>query len=297
MENVDKHIGIFLFQKNEFDLFPLFVEYYGSLFGYQNIFVFDNDSDTEMKPLLLQAESLGVNVKYGIIGSEGFERKGEIIGDEMNRYMDKFEVVVPIDCDEFLALKTAPNKYTCDRKVLLDYLYSLEPGVHRISDSHRLKNHYSSHTIFYRTNNGSGKLLFKKHLVSKLHLGYHDCEEYTKSGHRLPLGKEKLPDSKLCYFELHNKPYELYYKHAYAKMNHRVDLKSEKSLLSHTGLGLHIIRFLGKNGKSTYYNTFRGKDYIYSDILQKKFSSLETKVPSYFSIMNGKDNVPAKEVI
>ena len=52
-----KHMnfGIYVMQKNENMLLPLFVEYYGNLFGYYSIHIFDNGSDDTMKPILLNA--------------------------------------------------------------------------------------------------------------------------------------------------------------------------------------------------------------------------------------------------
>ena len=55
-----KKIAIFMMQKNEKDLLPIFVAYYGHLFGYENIYIFDNGSDTYMLDELRKSESFVV---------------------------------------------------------------------------------------------------------------------------------------------------------------------------------------------------------------------------------------------
>ena len=50
-----EEIGIYLMQKNEDVLLPLFVDYYVSLFGYQSIHILDNGSNETLRPQLNNA--------------------------------------------------------------------------------------------------------------------------------------------------------------------------------------------------------------------------------------------------
>lgn len=92
-------------QKNENILLPLFVEYYGNLFGYYSIHIFDNGSDDTMKPILLNAELKGCTVIYDYDSASDFENKGKIIGEYITKNIQRFNISLPLDCDEFIGIE------------------------------------------------------------------------------------------------------------------------------------------------------------------------------------------------
>jgi len=62
-------------QKDENDLFPVFIKYYGKAFEHNQIHVFDNGSSRTMNAALDHARSLGVYVNLDFDTPQDFERK------------------------------------------------------------------------------------------------------------------------------------------------------------------------------------------------------------------------------
>jgi hypothetical protein len=94
-----------MMQKNEKDVLPIFVAYYGNLFGYKNIYIFDNGSDKYMLDELRKSEALGCNVNFEFSSRADFERKGEILASYINGMTEQYDVFLPLDCDEFIGIK------------------------------------------------------------------------------------------------------------------------------------------------------------------------------------------------
>src|SRR6056297_2502011 len=126
----DPQIGIFLMQKNEERLLPVFVQYYGQLFGYENIHIIDNGSNGKVLKELQKSESAGCNVVYSHSKPEDFENKGKIISGYINENRTEYDVCFPLDCDEFIALRGRLGGFSTDRQALLNYFEQLSSGAH-----------------------------------------------------------------------------------------------------------------------------------------------------------------------
>lgn len=242
-------------QRDEFDLFPVFIRYYGEIFGYENIHVFDNGSSETMKPLLDTASDLGVHIDYTYNKSEHFSDKGNIMSRIINNTQDKYDIFLPLDCDEFITLDS--GNLTSNRVDFMDYFKSLKIGTYE--SKHRFKNHLTDYTQFYIANNNR-KLFFKNTTVSNLDIGFHNCSNL-----------EPINESSLCYLELHNKPYNLFKEHALNKLEHRV---SENGYGTYVGPGHHLIKYLLEGGKELYYQDILSQRYIKIRTLIDKFTEL-----------------------
>ena len=270
-------IGIFIMQKNEFDLFPLFIKYYGNLVGYDNIHVVDNGSSKDMLPLLKNASELGVNVDFSHTKETDFENKGRIIGDKINLLLDEYDVSIPLDCDEFIGIQTSSNEYTFDKDLIIKYFSTLNDGIYKLKSGNRFRNSITDYTKFYRVFQSSTKLFSKKTKLIGLDIGYHRC-------------KGRKSTSSLCYFELHNKPYDIFYKHAVEKMKNRVDVSNVDKNIKYKGMGVHLIRYLYKEGKTLYYSDLN-KKISWKNIpgLMDVFHKLNIKVPEH--LIEDKENI------
>lgn len=262
-------VGIFLMQKDEFELFPLFIKYYSSLVGYNNIFVFDNGSSKEMSPLLTDAINLGVHVDFTYTSKECFENKGRILEEKMRLLANDYDVCIPLDCDEFIALETSPDIFTFDKDMIIGYLKSLDNGIFKLKSGNRFRNSITDYTKFYKFY-GHTKLFSKNCTLTNLSLGFDVCSD---SANATP--------SSLCYFELHNKPFNLFYKHSISKMENRADLDNSSELKRYEGRGRHLIKYLCEGGKELYYRDLHSKAYITVLGLKNSFDRLGIKVPEY----------------
>ena len=234
-------VGIFLMQKDEHNLFPAFIRYYGEAFGYSHIHVFDNGSSPTMDAALDHAKSLGVSVNTNYNTPQDFENKGKIIGREINLNKDNYDIFLPLDCDEFIGLKESHELYTCDVNDLLNFFGSLEPGAYRTTE--RIRNHLTDleRYFIYR---GKSKIFLVKRPVVGLDVGFHGCKE-----------PKKVVDTPLCHFEMHNKPFKVLQQHARNKMKLRVDVNDMDALEQYSGKGIHLIRFLRNNAELAYISS------------------------------------------
>ena len=147
-----------MMQKNEKDLLPIFVAYYGALFGYENIYIFDNGSDAYMLDELRKSEVLGCNVSLEFSSHADFERKGEIVASYINNLTDKYDVFLPLDCDEFIGIEV-PDGYSCESEDLLQGFEEIN-GSHGYQISQRFYNHPFKKNLFTKNLKGMRKLFF-----------------------------------------------------------------------------------------------------------------------------------------
>ena len=99
-------IACLMMQKNERILLEPWILYHGDLFGFENLFIFDNGSTDEIVITVLQKyEKRGVNINRAYNSKSDFEGKGNLIADKI-RSLDQcnyYDFFFPLDCDEFIA--------------------------------------------------------------------------------------------------------------------------------------------------------------------------------------------------
>lgn len=102
-------IAVISMQKNEVELLPIWLDYYRQLVGASNIYLIDNGSDFDStKAALADARTSGVNV-LDHPGHDAFLRKGSLIQDLARSLEAEYDIILPIDGDEFLTMKEAPG--------------------------------------------------------------------------------------------------------------------------------------------------------------------------------------------
>src|SRR4051794_8936502 len=114
-------IACLMMQKDEDILLRPWLLYHGYLFGFENLYVFDNGSSSEAVLATLQAfAAVGVNVDFTHDRPEDFEFKGEVIGRTIKEFRqdDRYDIALPLDCDEFLAVRGSAG-VTCNRNEIL----------------------------------------------------------------------------------------------------------------------------------------------------------------------------------
>ncbi|MDE2240382.1 MAG: glycosyltransferase family 2 protein, partial [Rhodospirillales bacterium] len=117
-------IGCVLMQKNEVNALEPWLLYHAYLFGMRNLCVIDHGS-THPKVLntLSWYEQDGLRV-VRLPAEADFGLQGEFMTNAM-RVMDEegdYDFLLPIDCDEFLAVRREDGSFTCNKKDILDEL-------------------------------------------------------------------------------------------------------------------------------------------------------------------------------
>ena len=94
-------VKIFTVTKNETDLLEDFVHYHGSIFGYSNVVLIDNDSDCEIVLELYRKFR-----RMGVIVEKHSSYRGPSQGEAFTKYMSKYrhqcKFMVGLDTDEFI---------------------------------------------------------------------------------------------------------------------------------------------------------------------------------------------------
>ena len=121
-------VQIITMVKDEDDIIENFINYYGKLFGYNNLFIIDNISNDNTYNICLKyKQSHNINLYQ----KNDYKKKGiymkQIILENLNNNYDFF---LPLDIDEFLVLYK-DNKIHYGNKII-DYLNEVENKDNKI---------------------------------------------------------------------------------------------------------------------------------------------------------------------
>jgi hypothetical protein len=275
-------VAVYMMQKNEIDLLPLFISYYGYLFGYKSLYIFDNGSDEYMASILENAIELGCSVNFDYKSPKDFENKGAIIGDHINKNINEFDIALPLDCDEFIVLEGINNRFI-DKSLFNEYFSSLENGAHFVANRY-LNNPYKKNKFYKPTKNS--KLFFKGCKVKIKDVGFHKAD--------LPFGTSIFKDGALAYFEFHNRSYHELIERSQEKMKLRLDLNELPN--NYNGIGYHLYEYLKWKGEEDYIESiFKNQQFEFNGIelilkkLGKNLPFIEEGSNNDFELFNGDD--------
>jgi hypothetical protein len=176
-------VACVMMAKDEESLLAPWLAYHGYLFGFPNIWVFDNGSTSpSVKATLIAFESAGVNVIRSKTSRDDYLAKGLIIGEQIRRLdmSGHYDFLFPSDCDEFVALHTNRG-FTCDRAAILNYLTTLMGEKRALRIPFQLANnpYEPDHYVwfeFYKT-------FFAKDTFAGLDHGHHNGKSNKSSEH------------------------------------------------------------------------------------------------------------------
>lgn len=263
-------IAVIMMQKNEDELVDKWADFHGALFGYENLYIFDNGSTSKICiNKLKNLETLGCNINREYGTTKDFEAKGDVIGSKIEELetVGGYDFYFPLDCDEFLGvigyngkvsfniedIEAELSKYTESKEVLLNKGQYLNSPVSK------------EYFRFVETR----KCFFYKGNFKSLDIGFH-------------WGKNKHDDtevrSNIIQVHFHQKPFDEIKKYALQKLSHRTDVTNLDKLKTYKGAGHHLVRYFFMNEftyiKNTIVNT-REK----STSLSTKFNQLNILWP------------------
>ena len=254
-----------MMQRDELELLPIFLKYYGQGFGYPNLHIFDNGSSASMARIFDEFRCLGVNFYQQYSTQNDFNEKSTIFNRFMKEHRFQYDIFLPLDCDEFVGIIDDQGVYSCDFEKISDYFASLNSGGFWVGS--RLRNQASKIDMFYEYQ-GARKLWFKDCNVEGLSLGAH---RVTKP--------QDIRDSRICYMELHNREFSAVRAAAVRKMTGRVASFGEVDLLKYRGAGQHLVPYLLENGEERYNQNLQKQNWKHTTALQDAFTALDIDFP------------------
>lgn len=202
--------------KDEDDLLIPWWVYHGNLFGFENLYVWDNGSHSEVVTQSLERlRARGTKVDRSRQTANDFHLKGIILKtkiDELEQ-QESYDFYVPIDCDEFFCIRAGDtDEIVCDKREINDLIANLkEPGIYHVG--------FNYPNILFEPGRFFGwehnKCFFSKRAIQYLDHGFHE-----------PTGLRNVPkfSTNFAYMHFHYKPLEIQKKHSYNKMTPYFDL-------------------------------------------------------------------------
>lgn len=247
-------IKILMMQKNEDLLLPIWIKYHGSLFGYKNLYVFDNGStNRSIQEYLLECEELGVNILYNFNTKSDFENKGPIIAEAIQRLdrEDPAEFYFPVDCDDFIAVR--PEKTVAFDIDSIQRELACHKGTEEVLAIDSGYDNLPGNRTQYVHRTDRVKTFFGKDTCLHLDLGFHGGISKAGSTRRR---------TKIVYFHLHNRAFLDLQERAKEKMIGRVKNFQTQTLLDHKARqlnGTHLVDELLLNSNHDYINFLNNK--------------------------------------
>jgi len=233
-------------QKNEAHCLEPWVRYHGYLFGFENIFIIDHHSNSpKVVDLLQKYKNYGLNIIY-LPEDAKFQDKGLIVASEIHRIeeLKKVDFVFPIDCDEFLFLKSDSHVETCSREKIYEYLCKLDSfhGILEIKENYL---HILGSPGYFWPQSYQ-KVFFAGGNCLALDHGFHTGVAR--------MSVESCQTS-LAYAHFHFKPYHIDRKLSQEKLRPWVDVNDIDALRAFNGPGFHLKSHLLET-EIEYYSKF-----------------------------------------
>jgi len=259
-----------IMQKNEDALLQPWLDYHGALFGFENIYMWDNGSDSpKLLSTLKEYESKGLHVDYDMTSGTDFRRKGIILGDKIKELdlSGKYDFYFPIDCDEFLAIETDPGKVSCAETDIRAELSSLETENKALGINSAYFNILGQKDYFWRWPHK--KTFFRTGTYKIMDHGYHEGVSRIEQGRR---------DTRFVYIHYHHKPHETIVEHSKAKLRPFMDIDNPEVLQAERAKGNRLAVFI-TDPKESYMKKFSPEKGVSLPVVADFFHSIGSEVP------------------
>ena len=228
-------VACIMMEKNEDLLLLSWIHYHGALFGYENLYVFDNGSDNpnllnDLKRLEVDKR---INVDYSKNRNSDFEAKGDLMVATIRKLEESsnYDFFLPLDCDEFVCVDRSGD-VSFGKNEIIEELQKYRSSPDALKINGCFYNVYGKPDFYYYLDNP--KTFFASGAAGHLDIGYHD-------------GKSRLSENKtetsIKLVHLHNKPFEITKEHARLKLGSRVKSMSLEDLQAYRGPGEHLVRY------------------------------------------------------
>ncbi|WP_027577875.1 glycosyltransferase family 2 protein [Bradyrhizobium sp. Ai1a-2] len=220
-------------EKNEDDLIAPWLCYHGELFGLEHLYVFDNGSTNPGTLSILDRYSkLGVNVNYSRKTLEDHRSRSIWLGTFIKELAnDGYDFILPLDCDEFFALRDVDQIIRCDKSSILAELEKLA-GKHAIFQAyHSYPNLIGKAGVFM--NWAQKKHFFSRRSFNTTDHGFHNVTGAEGA---------TFENTDFAYVHYHYKPFDIMVAHSKQKLSRDYDVSDISAIPATNRLGqfLHM---------------------------------------------------------
>lgn len=260
MTEASIRVGCVMMERNEANALEPWLRYHAQLFGLENLYVIDHGSEHPGVIATLAAyEARGLNV-FRLPAQVDFRDKADFI-NQLLQGLDAeglHDILIPMDCDEFLVIRDADGQPSCDRAAILAYLAGLrgQKIIPEIRENYL--NILGAPGAFWA-------LPYQKVFFIAGHCGRVDPgSHWDVSG--LP---GELRQTPLAYVHFHHKPYAKLRESSLEKLRPYVDTGDNAALRAYRGPGWHLVENLLR-GETAYHAMMRpgGSDTHVSGLLE-----------------------------
>ncbi len=244
MEQTKKPLRVccVMMQRNEVNNLEPWLRYHAHLFGIENLCVIDHGSEHPKIIAILEAyQKRGLQVRR-LPATADYRRKGEFVSEVMLT-LDAFklyDIFLPLDCDEFVALRDETGQYLCARDAILDYLGTLTQRETILEVKENLLNILGAPGKFL-------PLPYQKVFFAGGHCGVVD-----HGSHHDQSGRGRQAEAtRLVYLHFHHRPYARQVEASLAKLRPYVDVYDRAAVERFRGPGWHLVHHIF-NGKTAY---------------------------------------------
>ncbi len=261
-------VACVMMQKDETGLLQAWLAYHGYLFGFENLYVFDNgSSDQHVRATLQRYNGIGVNVEWSASTPEDYLKKHLYIGRLISdlQHSRRYDIIIPLDCDEFVVKKTVSG-VTCSKSAIVDYLGELAGETKVLRVPYQLANHPLVPDFYSYF--GFHKIFFSAARYQETDHGFHHI--------RAREGVQYL-DTRIIHLHFHNKPFPELLRVSARKLAGRVDLSDIGALRSYNGPSGHLVKYF-LSSEAEYYKSFDDAVHWYIPGLRRTLAGLGASI-------------------
>lgn len=245
-------------QKNEGNLLRLWYRYHCRIFGKDNIYIIDNNSDDPVTKFILQEiRDIHPSSISETPASYSVDQKGIAVKELISEIKSQYDIVFPLDCDEFLYVINDQGAMVNDSNSIMiesSTFHKSQLPLARISNS--LINIPRSSNGYVLTN--IKKSALRSDINLYLDAGFH-FYDWSKSCSTI--SEALIYQSNFGHLHMHNKPFEFLLRSATEKLKNRIHDFSPQSLAGFKGAGSHLVKYFFMT-EAQYLDGFNDKTRI-----------------------------------
>lgn len=225
-------IGCVLMQRNEVNALEPWLLYHAHLFGMQNLCVIDHGSThPKVHNTLSWYEQDGLKV-VRLPAEADYRRKGDFVTEQLQApdAQGGYDFLLPLDCDEFLALRRDAGGFTCGRAEIFACLESYRGRTETLEVKQNLINVLGHPGRFWAFD-------YQKVFFTGGNLGIVDHGSHTDVSGR----GNGLLETPLVYLHFHHKSWAEHVKAGKEKLRPFVDVDNPEALKGFQGIGWHLL--------------------------------------------------------